>query len=367
MKDFFRSLLASLAALVLFVGGILGLVVVLGLAMSPGKPVVAPRSVLVLNLSNRLPESVQSPDASGLVQQALSGGEPGELPVAGVLQALDRAAKDASISALYLTGNVQSDGTSSGPAALKELREAIQRFRKVSGKPVIAYNHAWSKREYYLCAGASKLYLNPSGEVDFTGLAAEPMFFAGAFKKYGVEVQVTRVGRYKSAVEPYILDRMSDANREQLTGLLGDIWAEWKGAVATDRKRSPEEIDQVVGVDIYRLRKFERSNMGTCINQKPLVDAGQFVKKGDILADGNAISKGELALGKNPLIAFMSWNGYNFEDSIVISEKISQEDAYTSIHIEELEIVARDTKLGPEEITRDIPNVADEMLRNLDE
>ena len=110
---------------------------------------------------------------------------------------------------------------------------------------MIAYNHAWSKREYYLCAGASKLYLNPAGEVDFTGLAAEPMFFAGAFKKYGVEVQVTRVGRYKSAVEPYILDRMSDANREQLTGLLGDIWAEWKGAVATDRKRSPEEIQAI--------------------------------------------------------------------------------------------------------------------------
>ncbi len=128
-----------------------------------------------------------------------------------------------------------------------------------------------------------------------------------------------------------------------------------------------ENTDQVTGVDIYRLRKFERSNMGTCINQKPLVDAGQFVKKGDILADGNAISQGELALGKNALIAFMSWNGYNFEDSIVISEKISQEDAYTSVHIEELEIVARDTKLGPEEITRDIPNVADEMLRNLDE
>ena len=128
-----------------------------------------------------------------------------------------------------------------------------------------------------------------------------------------------------------------------------------------------EDTDQVIGVDIYRLRKFERSNMGTCINQKPLVNAGQFVKKGDILADGNAISKGELALGRNPLIAFMSWNGYNFEDSIVISEKISQDDVYTSVHIEELEVVARDTKLGPEEITRDIPNVADEMLRNLDE
>jgi protease-4 len=242
MKDFFRSLLASLAALILFVGGIIGLVMAAAVALAPAKPVVAAHAILTLNLSTRFTESAQRADPAGMLQQALTGGEPGELTVAGVLQALDRAAKDPAISALYLTGNVEADGVSSGPAALKELREAIERFKKVSGKPVIAYNHAWSKREYYLCAGASKLYLNPSGDVDVTGLSAEPMFFAGAFKKYGVEVQVTRVGRYKSAVEPYILDRMSDANREQLTSLLGDIWAEWKSAVAADRKCSPEQL-----------------------------------------------------------------------------------------------------------------------------
>jgi len=245
MKDFFRSMLAALAALVVFVGGVLGVVVGVAAAMNSGKPVVTPRSVLILNLATRFPESVQDPDPAGLVQRAVAGSEPSALPVAGVLQALDRAAKDPAISALYLSGNVQAEGVSSGPAALKELREAIERFKLVSGKPVIAYNHVWSKREYYLCAGASKLYLNPSGELDFTGLAAEPMFFAGAFKKYGIEVQVTRVGRYKSAVEPYILDKMSDANREQLTSLLGDIWDEWKGAVAGDRKRTKEEIQAI--------------------------------------------------------------------------------------------------------------------------
>jgi DNA-directed RNA polymerase subunit beta len=121
------------------------------------------------------------------------------------------------------------------------------------------------------------------------------------------------------------------------------------------------------GVDIYRLRKFQRSNQNTCINQRPLVKVGDMVKKGDVIADGPSTDLGELALGKNVLVAFMPWNGYNYEDSILISERIVKDDVFTSIHIEEYEVMARDTKLGPEEITRDIPNVGEEALRNLDE
>jgi len=121
------------------------------------------------------------------------------------------------------------------------------------------------------------------------------------------------------------------------------------------------------GVDIYRLRKFQRSNQNTCINQRPLVKVGDHVKKDEVVADGPATDMGELALGKNVLVAFMPWMGYNYEDSILISERIVKEDVYTSIHIEEFEVAARDTKLGPEEITRDIPNVGEEALRNLDE
>jgi DNA-directed RNA polymerase subunit beta len=121
------------------------------------------------------------------------------------------------------------------------------------------------------------------------------------------------------------------------------------------------------GVDIYRLRKFQRSNQNTCINQKPLVKVGDTVTRGEVIADGPSTDMGELALGKNCLVAFMPWNGYNYEDSILISERIAREDVFTSIHIEEYEIAARDTKLGPEEITRDIPNVGEEALRNLDE
>jgi DNA-directed RNA polymerase subunit beta len=121
------------------------------------------------------------------------------------------------------------------------------------------------------------------------------------------------------------------------------------------------------GVDIYRLRKFQRSNQNTCINQRPLVKVGDKVGKGEVIADGPSTDMGELALGKNVIVAFMPWNGYNYEDSILISERIVRDDVFTSIHIEEFEVAARDTKLGPEEITRDIPNVGEEALRNLDE
>ncbi len=121
------------------------------------------------------------------------------------------------------------------------------------------------------------------------------------------------------------------------------------------------------GVDIYRLRKFQRSNQNTCINQRPLVKKGDQVIKGEVIADGPSTDMGELALGKNVLVAFMPWNGYNYEDSILISERLVKDDVFTSVHIEEFELAARDTKLGPEEITRDIPNVGEESLRNLDE
>ena len=131
--------------------------------------------------------------------------------------------------------------------------------------------------------------------------------------------------------------------------------------------RADEKKDNDTGVDIYRLSKFQRSNQNTCINQKPLVTAGDYVKKNDIIADGPASKIGELALGKNVTVAFMPWNGYNYEDSILISEKLVVDDVFTSIHIEEFEVLARDTKLGQEDITRDIPNVGDEALTNIDE
>ncbi len=165
------------------------------------------------------------------------------------------------------------------------------------------------------------------------------------------------------------------------TGMEAIVAADSGAAIRAEREGIVDQVDatrivvraidpqteRTVDVDIYNLRKYTRSNQNTCINQRPLVKVGERISKGDIIADGPSTDLGELALGKNVLVAFMPWNGYNFEDSILISERIVRDDVFTSIHIEEFEVMARDTKLGQEEITRDIPNVGEEALRNLDE
>ena len=137
--------------------------------------------------------------------------------------------------------------------------------------------------------------------------------------------------------------------------------------IVVRRDHSGKNKEHGVGVDIYNLKKFRRSNQNTCMNQRPIVKKGEKVSSGEIIADGACTSSGELALGRNVLVAFMPWGGYNFEDSILISERLVKEDVYTSVHIEEFETVSRDTKLGKEEITADIPNVGEEALKNLDD
>ena len=165
------------------------------------------------------------------------------------------------------------------------------------------------------------------------------------------------------------------------TGMEGTVARDSGAAISAKRTGIVDQVDatRIViratqdvepgksGVDIYTLMKFQRSNQSTCINQRPLVTVGDLVQKGDIIADGPSTEDGELALGRNVLVAFMPWNGYNYEDSILINEKIVKEDIFTSIHIEEFEVMARDTKLGPEDITRDIPNVGEDALARLDE
>ena len=137
--------------------------------------------------------------------------------------------------------------------------------------------------------------------------------------------------------------------------------------VRVEGEHHPMQLSREVGSDIYQLTKFKRSNQNTCINQRPIVKKGERVAKGQVIADGPCTDMGELALGRNVLVAFMPWRGYNFEDAILVSEKMVKEDYYTSVHIEEFEIESRDTKLGPEEVTRDIPNVSESALRDLDE
>ena len=245
MKAFFKSFFASLVALVVFSGLVFLFLIGLVASMGPSTPKVPAKAVLVFDLSQPIPDSAQDAGPGAAIQKAMQGGGDEGTPLPVLIHALDRAAKDASISALFLTGNVQSAGYASGPAALKELREAIQRFKAESGKPVIAYNLGYAKKDLYLCAGASTVYVHPMGGLDMTGLASEPMFMAGAFKKYGVEMQITRVGKYKSAVEPYFLEKMSDANREQTEMFLGDIWEDWKATVAKDRKLLTQDIQKL--------------------------------------------------------------------------------------------------------------------------
>ncbi|HTW89307.1 MAG TPA: DNA-directed RNA polymerase subunit beta, partial [Candidatus Binataceae bacterium] len=169
-----------------------------------------------------------------------------------------------------------------------------------------------------------------------------PLVGTGLEKTVGRDSGVTMIAKRDGSVESVDAERI---------------------VVRSDRQgRDPRDA----GVDIYNLVKYQRSNQNTCINQRPVVVKGERVKAGDVLADGPSTDMGELALGRNVLVAFMPWGGYNFEDSILISERVVKEDLFTSVHIEEFECIARDTKLGPEEITRDIPNVGEEALRNLD-
>ncbi len=240
MKAFFKSFFASLLALIV-AGGLAFLLFFAVVAMigASGKPSVPGKAVLVFDLGTSLTDGERDPDPSEVLNEALSGGGGRTQSLPDAIDALDRAASDSRITALFLTGNLQA----AGPAQLRELREAIQRFK--AKKPVLAYNLGWSKRDYYLAAGASTVFINPFGELEVNGLASEPMFFGEAFKKYGVEVQVTRVGKYKSAVEPFITDRMSEPNREQIQKLLDDIWGEWKDTVAKDRKKTPADLQTI--------------------------------------------------------------------------------------------------------------------------
>jgi protease IV len=240
MKDFLKSVVAGLAALTLFFGAGLAFLMLVGAVAAKGAASSKTAAVLTLDLSRAITDSNPEPTPSE-VFSSLSNGKHSPLPLSVLTRSLDRAAADPKVVGLFITGQVAREGWSSGPAALRELRAAIGRF-KDSGKPVLAYNMSWSKQSLYAASGASTLFVHPMGTVDVSGLASEGMFFADAFKKYGVEVQVTRVGKYKSAVEPLINNHRSDADREQTQAYLDDVWNDWKAAIAADRKVTPEAL-----------------------------------------------------------------------------------------------------------------------------
>lgn len=240
MRDFFKSLFASLTALTLFTGAAFVLMLVLlAAAGASSKPVVPAKTVVVLNLDGTLVEEVEDPNPSEALGAALNGTGGRRFALGDLLEGLQAAAKDDRVAGLYLTGNLQGGG----PAQLRELRQALAAFAEK--KPLVAWNMNYGRGDYYLASAATQLLLHPFGLVQANGFAAEPMFYGGAFKKYGVEVQVTRVGKFKSAVEPYLYDKMSPENREQLETLLGDLWGEWKATVGKGRKLEPAAIQEL--------------------------------------------------------------------------------------------------------------------------
>jgi protease-4 len=245
MKTFLKTFLATLAAFVVIVSmTVCGFITVGVMAGGENEVNIKDKTVLVFKMNTNITEAQQEEDPFGGLERELTGqGSSNSLSMTQIIQGLDKAAKDDRISALYLEGNLVSENNGSGPAALLEIRQALGRFK--AKKPIYAYNTGWSKSDLMLVAGASHLYLDPMGAVDMTGLVAEPMFYGDAFKKYGIEIQVTRVGKYKSAVEPFITNKMSDANREQISKMLSDIWSEWKLVIGSDRKLQPEQIQAI--------------------------------------------------------------------------------------------------------------------------
>jgi protease IV len=248
MREFFKqtfaSLIGSLFGLTLFFTfGTVGLITLIVTASKDHKPLVKNDSILVIDLSLNIQDTNPNNSTSKVINDALSGERDHVISLRSVVTAIDKATTDKRIIAIYLDGS-KSGTLASGLATLKEVRSALERFRK-SGKKIIAYNLSWDKKEYYLSSVANKIIINPLGMIELNGLRSEPMFLTGALDKYGIGVQVIRVGKYKSAVEPYILKQLSPENKQQTEQLLGDIWTDFKNTVATGRKINPQQIQNL--------------------------------------------------------------------------------------------------------------------------
>src|SRR5213595_762651 len=285
---------------------------------------------------------------------------------------------------------------------VEELNEELKR-RKVVYEPYCFYLSAWEEDKYVVaqanvslddrlkittelvnCRQAGNFVLKSRDEVDYVDVSPKQLVSVAASLIPFLENDDANRALMGSNMQRQAVPLLRTAAPLVGTGM-EEITARDSGAVAVCRRNgivdsvdseriivrveSAEDghFSREVGADIYTLTKFRRSNQNTCINQKPIVRKGDRVVKGQVLADGPCTDKGELALGRNVLVSFMPWRGYNFEDAILVSERLVKDDYYTSIHIEEFEIEARDTKLGPEEITRDIPNVSESFLKDLDE
>ncbi|MBD2609930.1 MAG: signal peptide peptidase SppA [Nostoc sp. ZfuVER08] len=249
MTNFIKQTLASL------VGTVLGLIVFCGLgttglfllllAATSTKdtgPEVKDKSVLVFNLSMKITDG--EPNSGEFFQNALSGAAEERITLRKVVETLEKARRDSRIVGIYLDASRDSEASNIGYASLKEIRKALEEFR-ASGKKIVAYGSNWSEKEYYLSSTANSIVLNPLGLMEINGLSSQLMFLTGALQKYGIGVQVVRVGKFKGAVEPLILTKLSPENREQTQKLLDDVWGEWRDAVGSSRKIQPQQLQAI--------------------------------------------------------------------------------------------------------------------------
>ncbi|BAT52510.1 Peptidase S49, protease IV [Nostoc sp. NIES-3756] len=273
VKQTLASLLGTLFGLFIFAGvGTTGLLLLLFAAASSSStgPVVKNKSVLVFDLSMNISE--REPSAGEELQNRLSGVAQERMTLRSVLDSIEKAGRDKRIVGIYLDGTRGSN--SLGFASLKEIRKALEDFRK-SGKKVIAYGVDWSEREYYLSSVADTVALNPLGELEVNGLSSQPIFLAGALQKYGIGVQVVRAGKFKGAVEPFVLNKLSPENRQQTQKLLDDVWSEWRTTVGKSRKIDPQKLQAIAD--------NQSSLEPTAAKSNGLVD--QVVYNDEIVAD----------------------------------------------------------------------------------
>ncbi|OUL37243.1 signal peptide peptidase SppA [Nostoc sp. T09] len=249
MRNFFQqtfaSLLGSLLGLIIFSGiGATGLLLLLFAAATSKDtgPEVKDKSVVVFDLSMNITDG--EPQSADFFQKALSGVDENRMALRNVLNTLEKARRDPRIVGIYLDATRTNTTNSAGYASIKEIRQAIEKFR-AAGKKVVAYGKDWDEREYYLSSVADTVVLNPLGMMEVNGLSSQPMFLAGALQKYGIGVQVVRVGKFKGAVEPFILTKLSPENREQTQKLLDDVWAEWRTSVGASRKIGADKLQAI--------------------------------------------------------------------------------------------------------------------------
>lgn len=251
MKNFFSSCLGTIFGLFLF--AFLGVALVIGIfaaAASSGSKnaikeiSVARGSFLVLNLSANITDAPPPSEFKRLLNKLSGEGDQQTYSLRQIVSTLENAAADERINGIFLTGSLHPEGYGAGFAALREVRAALEEF-KAKKKQVVAYITYASKRDYYLLCVADKIYLNPYSALDLTGFASEPTFYADMLKKYGIGVQVTRVGKYKSAVEPYTRNNLSEENREQISKLLADLWNEWRAGIEKSRKITAAKLQEL--------------------------------------------------------------------------------------------------------------------------